>query len=468
MNFKKIIVATMLVGLLTGCKDIREQIISPLPQPLPSLNRLTTPTTEKVINFREAKTMSQKTFDSYNAFAKKFSSLMFKVNNSTDEKSMAVSIPDAYICLAVTAAISTDAARNDILSYLELDNLVELKTAALEIIGCLCTLREGPEGELSGGYNLNSLWLDPKQVNLLPKDNDLYKDLEDIFDASLYYEALTNKNVEQYFEENKLENLPIPAIELDDDNPAALSVMSVYYCIDRYNASRRQYLLNQYASKTHLMDYYINNVLSKQNYIERNDYINVYEGEDFHGTYYSIENLSAQFFLPDDRDTMPSAILEDVIEENYENKIGTVYYEGIDKEYETTTFDVTLKAPYFSIDNDCKLEHEDLKKIFPNITSEGAGERIAKSKEEGFSLYLNSIEQFSTMKFDYEGFYSCSATLASVAPGAALTPTYEKFDLTLDHPYLFKIQKSVCLDKEKIKWDVLPIVIGEVVDPNYK
>ena len=72
------------------------------------------------------------------------------------------------------------------------------------------------------------------------------------------------------------------------------------------------------------------------------------------------------------------------------------------------------------------------------------------------------------MKFDYEGFYSCSATLASVAPGAALTPTYEKFDLTLDHPYLFKIQKSVCLDKEKIKWDVLPIVIGEVVDPNYK
>ena len=454
MKLKKIITATMLVGVLAACNKLQ-------------LTRLTTPSSEKIARYgEEIKKISQKSFESYTAFAKKFSYLMLRVNNSTDEKSMAVSIPDAYISLAIMAAISTDTARNDILSYLELNNMEQLKTATSEIVGCLGTLTEGRDGNISGGYNLNSLWFNPEKVDILPKDNNLYKDLEDIFDASLFNEGLTSERAKQYIKENGLKDLPIPDIKLNEE-PAALSAMSVFYCIDRYDHFKKNYLYNQFTSGTHLMDYYINNVLTKQNYIENTGEGFVFEGEGFHGTNYYLDNLTAQFFLPDERNAMPSTILEDAINENYELKSGIGYYE-VGEEFETNAFEVTLKAPYFSIDTDCRLEDEVLRGILPEITKGGAGERIAKAKAPGAGLYLNSIKQFSTMKFDYEGFYSCSATIAEVEATAPLPPTLETYDITLDHPYAFKIQKYVRFTGEGFNGDYLPLVIGEVVDPNYK
>ena len=41
---------------------------------------------------------------------------MMEVNNK-NENSLAISIPDAYLCLAILGAISSDSARNDVLSY---------------------------------------------------------------------------------------------------------------------------------------------------------------------------------------------------------------------------------------------------------------------------------------------------------------------------------------------------------------
>ena len=453
MKIKKLITSIMLLGILTGCNYG------------PRLNRLTTPKIEKVSLDLLNKQMSLKSFNSYNAFAKKFSYLMLTANNSDVEKSMAVSIPDAYICFALTAAISTDEARSDILNYLELTNMEELKVTTKEIIMCLGTLYEGEDGEISGGYNLNSAWFDPEQVTLLPKDKQLYKDLEEIFDASLYNEGLTSEKAKKYLKDNGLKGLPIPDINLED-SPAAISVMSVYYAIDRFSAETTDFYRSQFASNNHLMDYIINGVTSKQNYIERQSQNYVYEGDNFHGTNLSIDNLIASFFLPDEQTVMPSAILEDVIEDNYAYKEGVATTSSSNTQFATRLFDVTLKAPYFKIDNDLSLSENNLKGILPHITERGAGERIAKSNT-GYALYLSDIKQFSTMKFDYEGFYSCSATVALMKATSGEPMQLEEYNLTLDHPYAFKITKGVSIPGDSYTFGTLPIVIGEIVDPGY-
>ena len=41
---------------------------------------------------------------------------------------------------------------------------------------------------------------------------------------------------------------------------------------------------------------------------------------------------------------------------------------------------------------------------------------------------------------------------------------YEKFELKLNHPYVFAVRKSIRVD-ESVTTNV-PIVVGEIIDPN--
>ena len=43
---------------------------------------------------------------------------------------------------------------------------------------------------------------------------------------------------------------------------------------------------------------------------------------------------------------------------------------------------------------------------------------------------------------------------------------YEEFELTLDHPYVFEVAKNVKVGGNIIA-DKVPLVIGEIVNPNY-
>lgn len=80
-------------------------------------------------------------------------------------------------------------------------------------------------------------------------------------------------------------------------------------------------------------------------------------------------------------------------------------------------------------------------------------------------MFLDSIKQFSTMKFNYSGFYSCSGTIATVAEGAMPEPEYEYFELKLNHPYVFEVTKTLKVNGEEIN---APMVVGEIVTPTYK
>ena len=433
-------------------------------EPFSQLNRLTTPKLgkeTKVLNYE----MSSTTYNSYMSFAKKFTSLMMEVNNGKEEASLGISIPDAYICLAITGAISTDEARDDVISYLGLSNMDELRQSIKEILATLATLYRNSDNKLVGGYNLNSIWLNPDKVSLIKeKDEQLYQDLEEVFDASLYLEALTSDKANQYMRENGLKDMPVPEIKLDDKDPCALNVMSAYYCLDYFPEEIKQSYEYQYKNGNHKMDYTYDGQTSKVDYIGQVNHQNVYEGSNFYGSTLGIGYLNMAYFLPNDKDALPSSILDDVLNENYGLKQSSyVNYEG--RVQETTIHEVTINAPYFSLNNEGELKHADLEKILPIITNYGAGQRIADPRP-GYWLYLDFIKQFSVMKFNYDGFYSCSVTISGIKEASAPAPIeYEKFNLTLDHPYIFEVRKNVMIDKKDFV--NVPIVIGEIVNPEY-
>ena len=409
--------------------------------------------------------MSQATYDSYSAFAKKFSSLMMEVNNKEKEDSLAISIPDAYLCLAITGVISDNDARNDILNYLELPSMDALRTSVKEVLSTMATLFRNQEGKLVGGYNLNSIWLNPEKVHLIKeKDEELYNDLAEIFDASLYFEALTSKNANQYLKENGLKDMPTPEIKLNDEDPSAMNVMSVFYCLDYFDQEAKEFYKQQYESRNHLMDFTYNGKTEKVDYIERTTLDNVYEGNNFYGSSMGIGNLQMQFFLPNEKTALPSSIFDDVVNENYHLR-ETTYIDIEENELPTTCHNVHLSAPYFSLDNEATLERGDLRNILPQITQRGAGERLAKSND-GYPMYLDYVVQFSKMKFNYDGFYSCSVTIAGYDAESAIEPRFQDFDLTLDHPYVFEVTKMIGVGGNTYK--NVPMIIGEIVTPTYE
>ncbi len=408
--------------------------------------------------------MSETTYNSYRAFAKKFVTLMMGVNNPVDdEKSMAISIPDAYLSLAITGIISDENGLQDILSYLELENITALKNAAKQIISNLGTMKKDSGGNDVGGLNLNSIWLNPEKMSLLAeKDEDLYRDLKNIFEASLYLDGLTSNKAKQYIGENGLPDKPIPNIELPhDDDPAAVSVMSVYYDMDVFDAS--DWYQSQYQSGQHTMSYTVGGATKQVDYIGQTERHNeIFENDNLTGTTLRLDNSHINFFLPKDETAMPSTILGDVLDKNYSPKT-FAYTSATGEEKDTTLCEVNVSAPYFFMENNARLEREDLIPLFPSLTSHGIASRLASSKN-GFSVYLDSILQFSTMRFDYNGFYSCSATIV-LGQDESADVDRVVVDFALDRPYVF--ERSRYLRNSDGGVYEVPIIVGEIVDPNY-
>lgn len=428
---------------------------SPIDKDIPLENySMLAPSTVSKYSDTPHTTMSQTTYNSYTSFAKKFTTLMMQIGSANGEKSLGVSIPDAYLCFAISGIISSPAACNDVLSYLGLSSIEDLKTASREIISTLGTLSKSSQDKYVGGYNLNSIWVDPDQIGLLEgeeKDEDLYEDLAGVYDVSLINEAFKDAKANKYLKDNAPQGFPSPEVKLDrDDNPPAMAVMSAFYFMDLLRDT--EIYQNQYESGTHLKNYTFNGMSKSVNYIDYVDYSGqYYTGEGFHAAAIDMWQSSIYFYLPDSQTAMPSTILDKVLNRNYVAETVT----GQDgREY--SWYRVEVNAPYFKMDNEIELKEEPLQEILPVITSDGMGSRLLND-----SLFLSGIYQFSTMSFDYRGFYSASVTIAT---GDSAAPGGPDFTLDVDHPFIFETRKDVTVAGNNL---TVPVVIGEVVDPAY-
>ena len=134
-----------------------------------------------------------------------------------------------------------------------------------------------------------------------------------------------------------------------------------------------------------------------------------------------------------------------------------------DEEKSTSLCTVDISAPYFFMENKALLEREDLIPLFPSLTSHGVASRLASSKN-GLPVALESIMQFSTMRFDYNGFYSCSATIV-ISDTSAAHDGDVFVDFALNRPYVFERSRYI-RNSDGGAYEV-PIIVGEIVDPNY-
>ena len=156
---------------------------------------------------------------------------------------------------------------------------------------------------------------------------------------------------------------------------------------------------------------------------------------------------------------MPSSILQDVLDNNYSPK--TVTYERNGEERTADTYEVNISAPYFFMNNASQLYQSDLMSAFPHLTWSGFGSRLAESIS-GLPIGLAYITQFSTMRFDYKGFYSCSATIVGGQEMSSGDET--EVDFVVNRPYVFERSKTLTVGNDHLD---VPIIVGEIVDPNY-
>lgn len=420
-------------------------------------SRLVAPSNDKIM-VSPKREMSSTTYSSYMKFAKNFTQLSFDSSIAIHgEKSLGVSLPDAYLCFALAAITSTDEAAWDFLSFMGLSNEEELKKAASEVVSSLCTLKKDKNGELSGGYNLNSLWLNKDKVGILPKDESLYSSLASVFDASIYGQALTSKSGNEYLAKEGLQGFPVPALSFNDEDPFATASMSVYFCLDTF--SDKENYKKQYDSKTHKMPY--SNSLGTKNvdYIaKQSNEMLLYGGEDFVMAKMGIENLEMSFYLPNDESSLPSSILPKALDGAY----APLTYFDEETKKDSSIYDITIKAPYFKLKNDISLKEKTLSDIFPHASACGLNERIAYGLDG--PIRLIAILQQSVMSFDYNGFYSCSVTSVDGGPGSVNQG--KRYTLSLSHPYLWSVnQPSIKVGSSYVS---LPLVIGEIVDPAYE
>ena len=241
--------------------------------------------------------------------------------------------------------------------------------------------------------------------------------------------------------------------------------MSVYYLLDYYEQGERDYYHSQYLSGNHKLDYHLKDETLKVDYISTTENTDLYVGNNFKGASSSINNLSMTYFLPDEVDAMPSTIIEEVLNQNYEKET-YVLEDEIGESFETSIHEVSIDAPYFSLDNKIDISRASLMEVLPLITKGGAARRMVDPKPEyAIDLFLNYIKQFSVMKYNYDGFYSCSVTIAGLDGYSAFPLDYRKYNLKLDHPYVFEVNKSLSVNNSMKS---VSLIIGEIVNPNYK
>jgi hypothetical protein len=114
------------------------------------------------------------------------------------------------------------------------------------------------------------------------------------------------------------------------------------------------------------------------------------------------------------------------------------------------------------MNNASQLHQDDLISAFPHLTQIGGfGSRLAESTK-GLPIGLAYIAQFSTMRFDYNGFYSCPATIVGGDEMSSYDET--KVDFVVNRPYVFERSKTLKVGNDDLD---VPIIVGEIVDPNY-
>lgn len=395
---------------------------------------------------REARTLpflAQDSIDLYKAFYRNTAPLALAGIDGTKS----YSVFDAFVNFAMLSYFSEGDAQTALLSLFDTNDPSGLPKAVSELTWALGTpilkTKSGIQGQVAeGGYSANSLWYDSAFIEPRAdeKGAEAYKTLKEAFFASLFSTRPTGGLISEWLEQSLPDGYPIPSIPGDLDTDVAL-VSSYFLKVPQYNA---EYVKQWYEKGEDRLDYSFLGTKIRSGYsasVDRGG--TYYESKDLIGATQKAFGLSV--FLPKDKDALPSTILGEVVSEGYEVK--------------STKGQYSVTIPYFAIDKQDLALHE----LFAPKTGWPLPGFVCQSLFTN-PLVVEKIDQYSRLSFDYDGFYSASATIAEIKDTTALpgdTEYYEPFELIADRPFVFR--ESIFNDGTE-----LPVVIGTVVDPGYE
>jgi hypothetical protein len=410
--------------------------------------------------YSDENSVSEKTQAIYLAYCSKIVPTVFSHDN---EKSKSFSLVDSFVNLCLTAYTSGSAFSQIVLSLLGAKDKSELKTAAQEIILALGTpIYESDSTR--GGFTLQSIWIDGN-TPLKADISAIKDDLEQSFYCSLFHHAPEAKEINRYYDANTPEEFgESPQVSLPENSSIDSALVSSYYILDKYSPNTALSYRDQYLSRSHYLDYTLPNGTSKKvDYIQtmvRDQYL--YVGSGFVGADCPVSSLSFTYFLPNEKTGDLSPVMSAAAQGNYQS---TLPEQDSTRPNQTIYYDVDVSAPYFNISSSLDLL-ADFAKAGVDLTSANDlfGELIDEQQNPAGHVAVG-MKQSSFIHYDFNGLYAGSKTIFAGAGAAG--PGNHIYPLTLDHPYVFRVNSQKIGIKNTTKSTRLPLIYGEVIDPNY-
>ncbi|MFA5283613.1 MAG: serpin family protein [Bacilli bacterium] len=359
--------------------------------------------------------------DVYNQFVADYSPLVFESEEAFDARSF--SPVDAFVNVAILGYVSTGTLQSEILTALGIDTVEQLNQVTKDVIDILGS---------GAGYSLNSFWYDDGIYALREGSDNILEVLSSHYYSNVISRRPTTDLVNEWLDiyVPKQRFPVVPQVELDP-NGADAAIVSSYFAKSSWaSESAGDYYREQYDSKTHKMTFH-GDATEEVDYIEhggRKIILDYCQGIEI-----SLKDMNINFFLPD-----------------VENSVAGIFPSVVQGDYETADY-ATGEIPYFKIDNRLGL--------IPSLQEYGIGSITTASAAQGLlnsdETYVTSIEQFSTMSFDFGGLYSASVTVTQMNETSA--GDFAGYDeIIFDRPFAFTAS-----------YHGATILVGQVYNPKY-
>lgn len=349
------------------------------------------------------------------------------------DSSIAISLPDLFLCYSMMAILSETALQNEYLAQIGAESLLELSSVSEELIPLFCYV-SNEEGHDSGAFNLNGLFFDPA-LHLNESADERFKMIAESFDGYIFNSRPTTDLVDGWIreadEEGYLSEVPVPLI----DESTILCTVSSYALFDSFGEDERARLEKIYQEGGNRLEYSLSDGSKKMvDYLSlSSSNSSIEKGEGYIAARGHIDTCSLKAYYPDE-----GVGLEDLATSIFSDSEKTL--ESFDKVY--------LHVPMFEIDSSFSSPASTLLPSFADGVGTGFFE-----KEPG-EHYPSFFAQNNKLTLDYNGFKGASISLAQ---NPTSTPDImTTYTLEVDRPFIFEISRQG-----------LPLYYGQVEDPGY-
>lgn len=401
--------------------------------------------------------LSSKSVSIYQTFYRSLVPLLFK----GADQNQSFSLVDAFVNLAILSELSPNY-QKEITTFLGCSK-DELKTAATEIILTTETpytiYRDGKE-TITGGFGLNSVWLAPN-LRMQGDVTNTLKTLEDSYYADVFHSKPTSQAINAYNEAmtpSRYGNLPKINFSMDID----AAIVSTYDVYDSFTLKETETNRSDFYSKNHQMSFLPNGKAEeKKDYLSRVSY-GAHEkiGSSFTGVDSYISSLGFSFYKPNEESTSLSSIIQDVVDEKYEDKDY-----GVDSNGKDIIPVCTSKIPYFTNGGSLELLDKYSEMGIKCLANDDGA--LASLVQDALAVVF--IKQENTSTLNYEGFVSKSITVTGMCATAAIgtdpnKPTYYYYDYDGNKPFFYSVSRGLRASGTYIS---LPLIYGTIANPAY-